>query len=148
MRLEVKGMEQLDGRFRYFWAKYVSGFDSDHHCKKCLRGPNEDRVNLLMSNDNFELRDGFPYFYIFAMGFVPKLEPSMHLAVKPAPGNTVTKESKYGVVFIVHDAIEVEVEKLPLEWNGLDKYFTTCRNFQFGVQEFGYRPTTSLAKSS
>ena len=46
----------------------------------------------------------------------------------------------YGVTFTIRDAFALRIDRLPNDWMGLSPEFTTCRNFQFGVQQFGYNP--------
>jgi hypothetical protein len=82
------------------------------------------------------------------MGRVPKHETNVHLAVQHRPGAVASIGSVYGVTFTIRDASAIRVDRLPRGWMGLEKEFTDCRNFQFGVQEFGYRPSISLAHPS
>ena len=50
----------------------------------------------------------------------------------------------YGVTFTIRDARALRIDRLPRGWMGLGKKFTDCRNFQFGVQMFGYNPQNSF----
>jgi hypothetical protein len=140
MRLEVRGMNTAAGRFVQLWGIYVSGFKSDRHCMYCLRGKKEKRLNKDMADSNLELSTDSPYFYLFAMGRVPKHDTNVHLAVRHQPGSIASIGSMYGATFTIHDAHALRVDRLPDGWLGLGADFTRCRNFQFGVQQFGYKP--------
>jgi hypothetical protein len=141
MHLEVRGMAKAASRFVQLWGVYVSGFDSDKHCIYCLRGKKETRLHKAMEDCDIELASDSPYFYLFAMGRVPKHETNVHLAVRHQPGSVASIGSVYGATFTIRDAYAPRIDRLPDGWNGLGKDFTSCRNFQFGVQQFGYRPS-------
>ena len=74
------------------------------------------------------------------MGRVPKHETNVHLAVRPQQGAVASIGSVYGVTFTIRDAFALRVDRLPDGWMGLTAEYTRCRNFQFGVQQFSYRP--------
>jgi hypothetical protein len=97
-----------------------------------------------MGDDSFDLEPNSDYFYLFAMGRVPKDQTNVHLAVRHRPGSVASIGSAYGATFTIRDALALRVDRLPENWRGLPPAFTTCRNFQFGVQEFGYRPSNGL----
>jgi hypothetical protein len=140
VRLEIRGMSRVGGRFVQLWGIYVSGFKPDRHCMYCLKGRKESRLHKTMGDDDLELATDAPYFYLFAMGRVPKHETNVHLAVRPQPGAIASVGSMYGATFTIHDAYALRVDRLPDGWLGLGTDFTRCRNFQFGVQQFGYHP--------
>ena len=62
MRLEIRGMNRVDGRFVQLWGIYVSGFKPDRHCIYCLKGRKEIRLHKAMSDDDLELATDSPYF--------------------------------------------------------------------------------------
>jgi len=93
-----------------------------------------------MSDVDLDLLTDSPYFYLFAMGRVPKHDTNVHLAVRHQPGAIASIGSMYGATFTIHDAHALRVDRLPDGWLGLEPTFTRCRNFQFGVQQFGYHP--------
>jgi len=96
-----------------------------------------------MQDGDYTLKTDSPYFYLFAMGRVPKHETNVHLAVRPQTGSVASIGSVYGVTFTIRDAFALRVDRLPDGWMGLGRDYTRCRNFQFGVQQFGYRPMGS-----
>lgn len=139
MVLEVQGLDQAKRKFVQLWGWHVSGFNQCKHCQDCLKGRREDQINLRMVDDDYRLTTDAPYFYLFAGGHAPRRESNVHLAVKPHPGAVASVGSLYNVTFTIRDAITLRVDRLPKDWMGLDDSFTTCRNFQFGVQTFGYK---------
>lgn len=141
MRLEVRGMATASQSFVQLWGMYVRGFDSTKHCIFCLKGRKETVLNRQMIDGDYELATDFPYFYLFAMGRGDRSISNVHLPVRPHPGAVASIGSLYGVTFTIRDAYALRVDRLPNGWNGLEKEYTSCRNFQFGVQEFGYRPS-------
>jgi hypothetical protein len=142
VRLEIRGMDKAAGRFVHLWGVYVSGFKADRHCMYCLKGKKEAGLHKAIEDCDIELATDSPYFYLFAMGRVPRHETNVHLAVRPQQGAVASLGSVYGATFTIRDAFALRVDRLPDGWLGLGTDFTRCRNFQFGVQEFGY--TTPL----
>lgn len=140
MLLEVRGMATASQTFVQLWGMYVSGFKPDKHCIYCLKGKKESQIHREMQDGDYALKTDSPYFYLFAMGRVPKHETNVHLAVRPQAGSVASIGSVYGVTFTIRDAYALRVDRLPDGWMGLGTEYTRCRNFQFGVQQFGYRP--------
>jgi hypothetical protein len=145
MLLEVRGMESAPETFVQLWGKYVTGFRQEKHCIYCLRGPSEKQIHREMPSGDYKLRDDAPYFYLFAMGRGYRRETNVHLVVVPSPGAVASVGSMYGVTFTIRDARALRVDRLPEGWMGLPKLHATCRNFQFGVQEFGYKVPDTVA---
>lgn len=156
MRLEVRGISTMTQKFIEVWGMYVNDFDPSKHCQDCLKGEratilDEKLACLKKAKDQspntnvsepvvVELSDTWPYFYLFAWGYKPKRATNVHLAVRYQPGSVASVGSAYGVTFTIHDAFAPRIDRLPEGWMGLPKGHATCRNFQFGVQMFGYHP--------
>jgi hypothetical protein len=147
MRLEVRGMATANQTFVQLWGMYVRTFDPTKHCIYCLKGRKEAAVHRRMIDGDYELATDFPYFYLFAMGRGARSISNVHLPVRPHPGAVASIGSVYGVTFTICDAYALRVDRLPDGWEGLGKDYTSCRNFQFGVQEFGYRPPVDSVHS-
>jgi hypothetical protein len=145
VQLEIRGMNKVAGRFVQLWGIYVSGFKPDRHCMYCLKGRKETRLHKAIVDGTMELATDSPYFYLFAMGRVPRHETNVHLTVRPQPGAVASIGSVYGATFTIRDAYALRIDRLPDGWLGLGTEFTRCRNFQFGVQQFGYHPTNGPA---
>ena len=143
MLLDVSGIATASQTFVQLWGVYVSGFKPERHCIYCLKGKKELQLHREMLDGDYVLKTDSPYFYLFAMGRVPKHETNVHLAVRPQAGSVASIGSVYGVTFTIRDAFVLRVDRLPGGWMGLGTDYTRCRNFQFGVQQFGYRPSDS-----
>jgi hypothetical protein len=131
MLLEARGMEQGSQKFVQLWGIHVTGFQQERHCQYCLKGRKEPQIHRDMAADD--------YIYLLAMGREPRRHSNLHLVVKPNPGPVVSIGSLYGPTFTIRDARALRIDRLPKGLMGLNDLFTSCRNFQFGVQEFGYR---------
>jgi hypothetical protein len=85
MTLRVDGQGKLEG-FRYFWLKYVRGFDASQHCARCLVGSYEKRVHPTMPlGTTLALNaGGAPFVYLCGVG--PKYTDNLHLAWRPVAG--------------------------------------------------------------
>jgi len=138
MLLEVRGMEKASQKFVQLWGMHVNGFRPEKHCIYCLKGRKEQQINRDMVSEDYPLKTDAPYFYLFAMGRTPRRDTNVHLAVEPYPGAVASVGSLYGVTFTIRDARALRIDRLPKAWRGLDDSYTACRNFQFGVQMFGY----------
>ena len=146
MRLEVRGMATASQTFVQLWVMHVSGFRPAKHCIYCLKGKHDRQIHREMQDGDYTLKTDSPYFYLFAMGRVPKHDTNVHLAVRPQEGCVASIGSVYGVTFTIRDAFALRVDRLPKGWMGLDDEYATCRNFQFGVQMFGYHPKNGPAR--
>jgi hypothetical protein len=140
MLLEVRGMESASQTFVQLWGKHVTGFRPEKHCIYCLKGRKERQLYRTMPSGDYPLSNDAPYFYLFAMGRAPRRDTNVHLAVQPYPGAAASIGSMYGVTFTIRDARALRMDRLPKGWMGLEEDYTSCRNFQFGVQMFGYNP--------
>ncbi len=148
MRLEVRGMANANQTFVQLWGMYVRTFDPTKHCIFCLKGRKEAAVHRQMIDGDYELATDFPYFYLFAMGRGDRSISNVHMPVRPHPGAVASIGSVYGVTLTIRDAYALRVDRLPDGWEGLGKDYTSCRNFQFGVQEFGYHPPVDSVHSA
>lgn len=140
MLLEVRGLESASQTFVQLWGVHVNNFDPERHCQYCLKGNKAPQLHRAMMSGDYPLSSDAPYFYLFAMGRGHKRDTNVHLAVQPYPGAVASIGSMYGVTFTIRDARALRIDRLPKGWMGLGKEYTDCRNFQFGVQMFGYNP--------
>jgi hypothetical protein len=137
--------------FKYWWGKYVNGFAEATHCGACLKGSYSRRIRKDMPTGRVvqldELASG-TYDYIYLCGVRDKAyagnekvakgyEDNFHLVLKPSPRSHVVKATYNGLVVTVAGAAEVPITPLPDGWHGLALKYTSCRNFQFGVQGYG-----------
>jgi len=137
--VEIEGAPISSGKaaeFSYLWAKHVTGFNCANHCANCLRGAWERTICRTIVDGQYPIRMRGEFFYI--CGVAREWKNNLHLVVKYDPGSVARVDAFNGVRFTIHDAKRIMIDPLPLGWKGLDRSFTACRNFQFGVQEYGY----------
>lgn len=129
--LNVLGQDLYLSGFRYWWLKSVGDYDLSVHCARCLRGPYDRRVGRNMAlNQPVELRGDLVYL----CGVSPRWSTNFHAAVERAPGEGFEVQTYNGLTVRFDNGREISIEPLADGWNGLDRSFTTCRNFQFAVQ--------------
>ena len=121
-------------RFRYFWIKYVRGFDPSRHCARCLIG---EYSSLLAYRKHTDLvravldEHAAPLVYI--CGVTAKWEWNVHVAGRLEPGElTEYADERVGLQLENFRRIEIRPDLGP----PAPKTFTTCRNWQFGWTAF------------
>jgi hypothetical protein len=130
--------------FTSFWARYVTGFNSETHCQKCFKGPTSDLVRKDMATGvwhEMHERASFSYLYVCGVARSPRAElyrKNFHLALRPDEGSSVSAATYNGYIVHVANAVSVAIPPLPEGWNGLVPEMYRCKNFQFGVEYFGY----------
>jgi hypothetical protein len=124
--------DQLSG-FKYFWLKSVRDYRLDVHCARCLVGPYEKRINKTMPlSQPVELNGDLVYLCGVANGW--NWARNFHAAAAFELGASFIVSTYNGLTVHFMNARLIEIKPLPDRWNGLDKSFTTCRNYQFAVQ--------------
>lgn len=128
----------LRASWRYLWAKHVTGFDSAHHCAKCLRGHYETRFGLTAPLGARIALTGYKHGDLIYFCGVSKpyvWEHNLHLAVRVQTGGVA------GVVAVNGDRIHID-GAVPVRFDDRaalaafpdkGKDFLTCRNFQAGA---------------
>ena len=124
-------------RFTYLWAKHVQGFNPKHHCAACLRGPWEKTIQRGMKDGEYPIHLLGPYFYICGVAPDYRYVDNFHLAVRPAEGRIAVADTFCGTRFTIYGAEQIPITPLPDGFDGRGRKYTTCRNFQFAVQQFG-----------
>ena len=146
--------------WRHLWLKFVSGFDPEHHCQRCLRGWTMPALqNRLRPDTPVGLLPGAPgtmkpwgmsgrplstrYDALYLCGVHDSWDWSknLHLVALPAFGEVAELRASTGTVFRLNNARAVAIPDLPLDYDGRGKEFTTCRNWRFGVAYYGLDPT-------
>ena len=137
MGLLPDGSAQLRG-YAQFWLRYVRGFSPHFHCQQSLRGENDPRFNRTMRiGTSYDLHPAKRCDYIYLCGVTSKAHSGLHLALIPQSGATVLTRTYNGVEIAVEGARELEIPKLPDGYAGMTRKYTSCRNWQFGVQCYG-----------
>ena len=75
------------------------------------------------------------YFYLHGNAKTDRRDNNLNLAVRPKTGASATVVSKYGPVFTIQDAEQIEIQGPILELAHLDGYYR-CPNFRFGMQMY------------
>ena len=131
--------------FRYFWAYYVSGFRSDHRCQACFKGERVPDFCTSTARSGqavvFDQLDRYTYVYVCGVGSGPKSElasQNFHWALRYKDHAMIEAPTYNGYVVSARNAMALPVPKLPDGWNRHNRATTRCKNFQFGVEYFGY----------
>ena len=131
------GSQQLSG-FTHFWLFYVRGFLPQFHCQKSLKGSIDQRFHRKMElGQSFDLLEPLNYDYIYLCGVTPAKFPGLHLALKPEAGALAETETYHGLKIKVTNARELIIPDLPDGFAGKPHNYTSCRNWQFGVEYYG-----------
>ncbi len=131
------GSNRLTG-FTQSWLRYVHGFSSHLHCQKSLRGFNDPRFRRDMQvGASFELLQPVRYEYIYLCGVTAHRYPGLHLALKPEPCAVAQVQTYNGIDITVSGALQLHIPQLPDGYAGMPHAYTSCVNWQFGVEYYG-----------
>lgn len=138
MVLTFPGGGHLVG-WSYFWGWYVTGFNPEQHCQKCFFGYRSQKVkNGMRINDPIVL-DEHPdadFFYLCGGDEGWDYNKNFHLALRYNPDFDTRAKMSTGTPVLVTNSQYIEIPPLEIGFNGKDRKFTTCRNYQFGVQAY------------
>ena len=142
--LQFPEFPAFHGKWEYLWAWYVTGFDPGVHCQKCLFGFRSEKVKKLMPHGEPMIMDEaklpFDYLYVCGGAISWKWKDNFHLVLVPTGGKRVRATMGFtGQTVIARGASHVSIPALPGGFNGKDHKFTTCRNYQFGVEYYQNR---------
>ena len=131
------GSNRLSG-FTQFWLRYVHGFSPHFHCQKSLRGFNDPRFRRDMQiGAPFDLLEAARYDYVYLCGVTARKYPGLHLALVPDSAASARAITYNGIEVVVSGARQLEIPPLPDGYAGMSRSYTTCCNWQFGVQYYG-----------
>jgi hypothetical protein len=143
--VSIEGSQSNLSGFQYWWLKSVRDYRLDVHCARCLVGPYDRRINKAMPlNQPVELHGDLVCLCGGAAG--QRWVHHFHAAAKLEVGTQFSVPTYNGLTVHFHNAQMIPIEPLPESWNGLNKAFTTCRNYQFAVQ-MSRRQTNSSSSS-
>jgi hypothetical protein len=136
---ELAGPASHLGGWAHFWGKWVFGFNPKHHCAACLLGHWVSGLKPTMPVGLAQLEGpaGWPYLYICGVAAPRSWANNFHMALAPEPGGVVEMETWNGYRITAGDVRRIEIQPVPRGFGGLPDSFTTCRNWQFGIQQFG-----------
>lgn len=129
--------------YRYFWLKYVDGFDAKVHCARCLIGNYSGLVNWRNPRLNEMLTKGvsgsmneFQSEFVYLCGVDSRgYAYNLHLPMRTSPGEVVVYENDT-IQVEAHGFSRVEIHKVPGAKDEVPWQFETCRNWQFGWEYF------------
>jgi hypothetical protein len=126
--------------FPYFWLKYITGFDARHHCAQCFVGPYHKGIWSTVRVPSVHVltqAKGWTYAYLCGVAETAWAD-NLHVPLESAPGQEVELFTYNGIRIHVTNARRLEIPWIADGWNDFPRSYTTCRNFQFGVDRFGY----------
>ena len=130
--------------FSLLWAFYVTGFNPAKHCQVCFRGlraPNFHSRNAASGVDIvLDRLDVSPIVYICGVAKGPDAERryrNLHLPVRFEAGASASVTTYNGYRIDVTNGIQLPIPPVEDGWRGLPTTHTRCKNFQFGLAQFG-----------
>lgn len=131
IELTISGPSETLVGFKFFWLKSVRDTRLEVHCARCLVGPYDRRISRQMRTGQAIPLVG-PLVYL--CGVSPRWTTNLHVAAALQPGGRFEVETYNGFAAQFVNARRIEIESLDDGYLGLDRTFTTCRNFQFATQ--------------
>ncbi|MBI1186483.1 MAG: hypothetical protein GC206_04010 [Alphaproteobacteria bacterium] len=127
--------------FRYFWARRVTGFNSNAHCYSCLKGSPIPAVSKALSEGGECSIPALPDSIIYICGVAKPHNwvDNFHLAIRAKAGSTCERELHTGADLKVINGERIAFDDAAARRLFPDRGpdFLTCRNFQFAAQMFG-----------
>ena len=129
--------------YAFLWCKAVCGFRPQFHCAACLAGPFLKPAGTWAPPPNVRTEYVLPpsakAMYVCGVSSPRGYATNLHAPCRPAPGEGFEMPMVDGQRLIVEGATLMDIPPLPDKWRGLTPAFTRCRNWRFGVSQFGYR---------
>src|SRR5215472_8100711 len=130
--------------FLHLWAVYVRGFNPQHHCQRCLRGPiskliTSRRTPVLQQIVLDEARN-FSVVYICGVSngrIGDRSNRNLHLPLRCVPGEYFEYETYNKYRIVVRNAQLLPIPHLEDWWMGYSPAFSRCSNFRFCATFFG-----------
>ena len=140
------------GFSKYFWLKYVNGFNPAEHCAKSMLGKHSRRVwgeaplNTPILLD--ELKSGYDFIYLCGVAEPFRWSNNLHMPIRPKPGAKATIYAYTGMRCVITNAEVVDIPRVEDGYAGFDLEFTTCRNWRFGVQNYSIQGFDPMAQQA
>jgi len=126
--------------FKYAWLRYVKDFDSNVHCQRSLKGYNDPRfVNKMPIGKAFDLDDPAKYRHIYLCAEAVIHDAGLHFALLPEEGAAAQITTYNGIEITAANARRLVIPALPDGFDGREHAFTSCVNWQFGVEYYGLK---------
>jgi hypothetical protein len=130
--------------YALIWAFYVRGFNPAKHCQFCFRGlraPTFHSRNAASGVDIvLDRLDVSQVVYICGVAKGPddqRRHRNLHLPVRYQPGAVASATTYNGYTVQVQNAMALDIPPVEDGWHGLPAKHTRCKNFQFGLAQFG-----------
>lgn len=123
-------------RFRYLWAKYVTGINLNVHCARCLLGDYSKKVapDKCIINAVFDEHQS-KYYYICGVSTPYVWANNFHVAFEFCPNNILDYDDG-NTHIVIENAKQIPIIAQSYRDTKVynNKSFTTCRNWQFAYQ--------------
>ena len=126
-------------RFGFLWLKYVTGFDLEQHCARCLLGEystifqyGKQTLEVLDKNlDEHRAR----WYYLCGVTKPYVWRKNLHLAFEYADGEVLEYKDDNTYILIENARrIPIEEQKHYMTIYGNNSSYNTCRNWRFAYQ--------------
>lgn len=123
-------------RFRYLWAKYVTGINLNVHCARCLLGDYSKKVapDKCIINTVFDEHQS-KYYYICGVSTPYVWANNFHVAFEFCPNNILDYDDG-NTHIVIENARQIPIKSQDYRSAkfGNNRSYTTCRNWQFAYQ--------------
>jgi hypothetical protein len=124
--------------FKYIWLRYIHGFSPRFHCQKSLLGTNDLRfINKMTIGRSFVLEDPAKYKHIYLCGDAVFPDSGLHFALQPQEGSFAKVTTYNGIDITAINARQLTIPRLEEGFAGMPHSYTSCCNWQFGVENYG-----------
>lgn len=125
--------------FSYLWLKYITGFNLDEHCARCLLGEYSSlfpygKVVKKINDKELNEHDA-KYYYLCGVSKPYKWIENLHIAFKYKAGAMIDYDDGKTRV-LIQDAEQIEIKEQPVYRARYGDYaaYNTCRNWRFAYQ--------------
>ena len=131
--------------FSYLWLKYVTGFNLEQHCARCLLGEYSSAFQFgrqTTALHNEELNEhAARYYYLCGVTKPYRWIKNLHVAFEYAEGEALEyKDDKTYILIENARQIPIVAQKQYMTSHGENPSYNTCRNWRFAYQmTYGYK---------
>lgn len=130
---------KTDETFGYLWLKYVTGFNLEQHCAKCLLGEYSSafqfgRQTTALHNEELNEHPA-RYYYLCGVTKPYRWMKNLHVAFEYAEGEILEyKDEKTYILIENARQIPIVAQKQYMTIHGGTPSYNTCRNWRFAYQ--------------
>lgn len=122
--------------FRYFWAKYVTGFDETQHCAKSLKGEFSKKARTPVGRTVAFDEKSSDYVYVCGVSDPYDRDNNFHAALRYKFNSAARVKTYNGYEIEFKNAELLPIPDTPEKYKNKPEEFTTCRNFRFGAHYY------------